>query len=422
MALGDHAPWTVGSVTRRSIGGRRGHYDRQVSPSMGRLTHALGRSLVPPPLPDRAAELRWVVPRILLVFAIARILVLLCALGAEAVVAPDPHGPGGSLLQATDRFLLDSLTSWDGVYYVGIASDGYQPGPVNGPYPEVVFFPLYPALVSAVAMLLGGDVALSAVLVANVAGLFALLTVFALARVRLPAGAALLAVVLVALQPGAVAFSMAYSDSLFLLLACGSLLAGERDRRALAGMLGLLAALTRLQGGLLVVPLLVLCWVRDERRSDGSWLWALLAPLGTLAVASLMASISGDPLALLASQAIWELGEVPAAVAEPWVILVAAVIYGGTAAVFLGLLIDRWRHPPQPPDRAGLAWAAVNLAAIVAARRLQSLPRYLAPVTQAAEQLASGRYGRRLVTSIVAASVAAYCVLAVLHFGLFLAP
>jgi hypothetical protein len=373
-------------------------------------------------LTDRAAELRWVVPRILVVFIIARLLVLLCALGAEAVVAPDPTGPAGAMLQATDRLLLDSLTSWDGVYYVGIAADGYQPGPVNGPYPEIVFFPLYPALVSAASGLLGGDVALSAVLVANVAGMLALFTVFALARLRLGAGPALLTVTLVALQPGAVAFSMAYSDSLFLLLACGSLLAGERDRRALAGSLALLAALTRLQGGLLVVPLLVLCWQRDGHRPRASWLWAMLAPLGTLAVAWLMASIAGDPLALLASQAIWELGEVPAAVAEPWVILVAAVVYGGTAAVFIGLLIDRWRHRPTPPDPAGLAWAAVNLAAIAVARRVQSLPRYLAPITQAAEQLASGRFGHRVVATILAASVACYCVLALLHFGLLLAP
>jgi hypothetical protein len=62
------------------------------------------------------------------------------------------------------------------------------------------------------------------------------------------------------------------------------------------------------------------------------------------------------------------------------------------------------------------------VAAIVVARRLQSLPRYLAPVTQAAEQLASGRYGPRVVGSIVAGSALSYCVLALLHFGLQLAP
>jgi hypothetical protein len=398
------------------------HAARGLSDGVRRLRDGVRALFVPPPTLERPAEIRWALSRILLVFVIARVLVLACALGVEAFAAPDPAGPAGSLRQVSDRTLLASLTSWDGVYYVGIAADGYQPGPVNGPYPEVVFFPLYPALVSAVAVILAGDVALAAVLVANIAGFLALLAVYGLARIRLGAGAAILTVAIVSLQPGAVAFSMAYSDSLFLLLACASLLAAERGRRPTAGVLALLAALTRLQGGLLVVPLLVLCWTQDRGKPRASWLWALAAPLGTLAVAWLMASIAGDPLALLASQAIWELGEVPSAVAEPWVLATAALIYGGTALVFAGLLIDRWRHPPTPSDRAGLAWAVVNVAALLVARRAQSLPRYLAPITQAAEQLAGGRYRPRVIVSLVAASVASYCVLALLHFGLFLAP
>jgi hypothetical protein len=248
------------------------------------------------------------------------------------------------------------------------------------------------------------------------------MAVYGLARIRLGPGGAFLAVTIVSLQPGAVAFSMAYSDSLFLLLVCSSLLAAERGRRPIAGVLAFLAALTRLQGGLLLFPLVVLCWSQDQGRLRASWLWGLGAPIGTLSVAWLMASLEGDPLAMLASQAIWELGEVPAAVAEPWVLMVAAVIYAGTALVFAALLLDRWRHPPHPADRAGLVWGLVNVLAIIAARRVQSLPRYLAPVTQAAEQLASGRYRSRVVASILGASVVSYCVLAVTHFGLLLAP
>jgi hypothetical protein len=375
-----------------------------------------------PPPSGGAAERRWALTRILLVFVVARILVLACALGVEALAPPDPAGPEGSLRRATDRAVLASLSSWDGVYYVGIAADGYQPGPVNGPYPEVVFFPLYPAIVSAAATLLGGDVPLAALLVSNAAALAALVAVYGLARVRLAPGPAILAVTLVALQPGAVAFSMAYSDSLFLFLVCASLLAGERGARPVAGLLAFLAALTRLQGALLIAPLLILCWTQDRGRPRASWLWALGAPLGTLVVGALMADITGDPAALLADQVAWELGEVPAAVAEPWVIVVAAVIYGGTALAFAGLLIDRWRRPPRPPDRAGLAWGLLNIIAVVVARRPQSLPRYLAPITQAAEQLASGLYRARTVVAILAASVTGYCVLALLHFGLYLAP
>ena len=47
---------------------------------------------------------------------------------------------------------------------------------------------------------------------------------------------------------GAVAFGMAYTDSLFLLLAAGAFLAGEQRRWWLMALLYGLASLTRLQG------------------------------------------------------------------------------------------------------------------------------------------------------------------------------
>ena len=109
----------------------------------------------------------------------------------------------------------------------------------------------------------------------------------------------------------------------------------------------------------------------------------------------------------------------PGAVADPWVVAVAALIYGSTVVLALRLLWDRWRARTDGP---GVAWGLTNLAALVVARRVASLPRYLAPVTQIAEQLTGGRYARRTVRLILAGSVAAYTVLAVLHFGLKLAP
>ncbi len=229
-----------------------------------------------------ATEARWAVPRLALVFLVARIVVLACALGVEALAPPDPAGPAGSIRQVTGRPILASLTSWDGVYYLSIAADGYQPGPVNGPYPEVVFFPLYPALVHLAAPLVGGDIPLAGVLVANVAALGGLAAAYGLARARLGPAAALLVTTLVAFQPGAVAFSMAYSDGLFLLLSCGSLLAAGRGSRAGAGLLAMLAALTRPPGVLLVVPLLLVFRRQDGPRPRASWLWALGAPLGTM--------------------------------------------------------------------------------------------------------------------------------------------
>jgi Mannosyltransferase (PIG-V) len=367
---------------------------------------------------------RWAAPRLIALFLAARLLVVLCAAGVEVAARPTSAGVAGSELRATDQPILGSLTSWDAVYYLDIARDGYQPGAVNGPYPTVVFFPLYPALVSAAAPLLGEDLPLSGVLVANLCALGGLAAAHALMRQRLAPRAAMLASAFVALQPGAVAFSMAYADGLFLALVCGALLAGEAGRvgrwsRPLAGALAFLAALTRLQGTLLLVPLAILWWRQDRGRPRPSWLWSLGGPAGLAAFCVAVSGVTGDVLAPIRAQAAWDFGAVSGAVADGWVIVVAALAYGLSGFLELRLLWDRWR---AGIDRAGVGWAAINLAAMVVARRIQSLPRYLAPVTALPEQLASGRYASRTVPWILAASVAAYVVLAVLHFGLWLAP
>ena len=357
-------------------------------------------------------------PRLLAVFLIARLIVVACAIGVEQLAPASSAGPAASVLRYTDRPLLASLTSWDGVYYLGIAADGYRAGPVNGPYPNIVFFPLYPLAVRAVAAPLGGDVALAGVLVANAAGLAALFVAYALARRRLGSDAALLATTLVALQPGAVAFAMTYSDSLFLLLAVGALFCAERDQRPAAGTLAALAALARLQGALLIVPLLLLFAARDGRKPHASWLWALGGPLGLVAFAAFIGGVTGEPLALLTAQSIWD-GGVPGAVAPASALVVGAIVYAAVALVEARLLLDRWR---ARADGTGVGWALANVAAILVARRIASLPRYLAPVTQLAEQLAGGKYRRRTVKLVLAGAVVGYTALAVLHFALLLAP
>ena len=65
-------------------------------------------------------------------------------------------------------------------------------------------------------------------------------------------------VVLIAFFPAAVFFSAAYTESLFLALSVGVLLAARRERWALAGALGALAAATRSMGVLLIVPALLM--------------------------------------------------------------------------------------------------------------------------------------------------------------------
>src|SRR5919108_1184 len=162
-----------------------------------------------------------------------------------------PFGGLGDLLVAP-------AARWDATWYLAIASGGYDEAT------RTAFFPLYPLAVRLAgppgaaggqppaAYLLAG-IAVS--LAALPAGLYA---VHRLTALELGPREARTATWLVALFPTAFAFSAVYTESLFLALSAGAILAGRQGRWRWAGGLGALAAATRSTGLLLVVPLAVL--------------------------------------------------------------------------------------------------------------------------------------------------------------------
>jgi hypothetical protein len=76
-------------------------------------------------------------------------------------------------------------------------------------------------------------------------------------------------VLYLAVFPASFFLLAAYSESLFLLLALGSLWAGRKGRFWLAGGLGFLASLTRLTGWVLIIPLAYEFW--RQRLGRGKW-------------------------------------------------------------------------------------------------------------------------------------------------------
>jgi hypothetical protein len=111
--------------------------------------------------------------------------------------------------------------------------------------------------------------------------------------------------------PTAFYFFAPYNESLFLLLITGAFLAMRRQRWVVAGILGLLAALTRSAGVLLVVPYLYELWVARERMLANrsallrGILPLFLIPLGTLLYSAYCWHIRGDPLAFATLQYHW---------------------------------------------------------------------------------------------------------------------
>ena len=327
-----------------------------------------------------ALDWRWALPRIALVFLVTRLLVF--GVGVAVEVTQEPPPPG---VEVDERPILASLTAWDGRYYLGIARDGYHAEPVHGQFADYAFFPLYPIVVRAVSVLTLGDGALAAVLAANTAFALALAALFALSVRYLTPERSIRSLWYLALAPGAVAFALAYSDSLFLLLAVGAFLAAETKHPWLAGIAYALATLTRPPGILLGLPLLVLYIDRDGLRPTRSWVPLLLGPLALAAFFGYLWSLTGDPVATIAAQQAWGLppetdatrvpgsGDATTGLAPGTPLVVA--IWLGTLALYLFLFVF-FRHDHVRPSYWILA--ILPVASVFAAGRLMSVPRFLA--------------------------------------------
>ena len=202
--------------------------------------------------------------------------------------------------------ILASWNHWDAANYVRIAQFGYQT-----PY-DVAFFPLFPLLITAFAHILGSwSYLLVGTIISNAALLGALFVIYQLAVEAGGEQVAQRTLLYLCIFPTAFYFFAPYNESLFLLLTASTFLAMRQQRWWLAGLLGLLAALTRSAGILLVIPYMVELWTTRESITASRQnmlvriLPILLIPLGTALYAIYCWHISGNPLDFIAVQSHW---------------------------------------------------------------------------------------------------------------------
>ncbi len=202
--------------------------------------------------------------------------------------------------------ILASWNHWDGANYVRIAQFGYQT-----PY-DVAFFPLFPLLITAFAHVLGSwSYLLVGTIISNAALLGALFVIYQLAVEAGGEQVAQRTLLYLCIFPTAFYFFAPYNESLFLLLTASTFLAMRQQRWWLAGLLGLLAALTRSAGIFLVIPYMVELWMTRESITASRQnmllriLPILLIPLGTALYAIYCWYISGNPLDFVAVQSHW---------------------------------------------------------------------------------------------------------------------
>ena len=143
---------------------------------------------------------------------------------------------------------------WDTVHYLQIADQGYSYNLQNTVWP-----PLYPALIRVFGVIFKPSL-LAALVVANLAAILALFLLYWIVADSWGETRARHVMVWTAIFPSGFFLLAGYTKSLFLALALGTLLAARKQRWWLAGLMGALATMTRLQAVALALPVLWEGW------------------------------------------------------------------------------------------------------------------------------------------------------------------
>ena len=207
------------------------------------------------------------------------------------------YGAGPDPLTALGR----AWDRWDAQHYLYLATNGYS---ATGDARNLIaFFPLYPALISAIAAT-GLPARTAALLISNVAGVAAAILLYEVAREDLREQAAFRAAAFFVVFPTAFFLLVGYTEALFCALAFGAVLATRRKRWLFAGMLGGLAAAARLTG-LALLPFLVIELFYARHLLRAAW-QAVVAPvlivLGFLTYLATNLVVLGDAFAFIAVQ------------------------------------------------------------------------------------------------------------------------
>jgi hypothetical protein len=222
------------------------------------------------------------------------------------------------------RDLLDVLeiwNRWDAPHYLDVAVFGYRAvdnGDLFGPngyrsvYPGdlplyIVFFPLYPAFVGVLTAISGQPV-ISAFVVTTIASLFVAPLLYRLVIADENHGVGMRAAWFLLIFPTAFVLHIPYTEALFLAMVLGSFLAARSERWWLAGALGGLAALTRINGLILVPALLAEAATQyyarpaEKRRLRAEWLAIGLVGVGFAVYLGINFIVYGNPTEFLRIQ------------------------------------------------------------------------------------------------------------------------
>ncbi len=321
-----------------------------------------------------AARFNQTVREVLIDFAATRAAIIVIAELAAVIISQR----AGIHVQESSHALLAVWGRWDAVHYLDIATQGYQGT-------DMAFFPLFPLLIRIVGSLAGNHL-IAGLLISNVSFFFGLLYLYKLLEREYDRAVARRAIFYVSIFPTAVYFAAVYTESLFFMLTVASFYYMRERRWWIAGALGFFAALTRVEGVLLIVPFSIEWWLQDRTlgvRAIYDLLAGALIPLGLAAYMAYLWVLRADPLYFSHVQIHWNRHLAP-----PWVSLLNAfgkVAHGPGAqlvanqslevaftllmiAVLVGGL-----HALRP---SYIAYMALSILVPMSTSNLMSMPRF----------------------------------------------
>jgi len=300
---------------------------------------------------------------------------------------------------------------WDAPHYLDIARAGYASQGVEARW--IVFYPLYPWLVRAASFVLRDEL-LAAFFVSGAASVAAGVLLYRLARADETEEVARASVFHLLVFPTAYFLHVGYTEGLFLALALGAFAAARSRCWWAAGLLGGLAAMTRVNG-LLLLPALFF-EARGEylagagRRAAPGWLWLLLVPGGFGVYLLINWWVLGDPRAFLDVQSHYWYKSLTwpwVGIAEAWRSVwerppAEAQLVGWQELFFvlLGLGLTAWAWLSLRTSYA--VWMTCNLLLWTSTKFVLSVPRYTLVLFPAFILLARLRASRPVLGSAVA--------------------
>ncbi len=220
--------------------------------------------------------------------------------------------------------VLNELANWDGLWYRQLANHGYPHHVIHccigqgetHAQSTLGFFPLYPLLMwvgARVVMFVTShgavySITVAGVIISLIGGLITTLIVQELATGWWGKAAGRRAAVLFCLFPGSVVFSMVYAEGVALPLAAGCILALQRRRWLLAGILAGFATATDPESLVLIPVCAISAGLELRRRGwrDVAALRSLVAPVlsasGAVALGAFLWSWANTPFATFQTQ------------------------------------------------------------------------------------------------------------------------